>query len=280
MKKIGVIGAGVMGIGIAQCIVAQSSLYVVLIDINQAKIEKAKQNIYRNLKLQALQYQKPYDVPTLMDKINFTTDYDYLKEVDFVIESATEDWDVKQTIFKQIDQLCGNQCVFATNTSCLSITQIASLTVRPDKVIGIHFINPVEMKPVVEMIKGYHTSDDTIQIAESFLEYLGKSSVLINDYPGFVTNRLSHLFMNEAAFIVQDGVAEPEKIDDIFKKCYGHKMGPLETADLIGIDTVVNSLNILYQSYQDPKFRCCPLLKKMVYAGLLGVKTKEGFYKY
>ena len=157
---------------------------------------------------------------------------------------------------------------------------IASLTKRPTKVIGTHYMNPVPMKTTVETIRGFHTSDATIETTKQLLATMGKECILVNDYPGFVSNRISHLFMNEAAFVVQDQVASAQEVDDIFKQCYGHKMGPLETADLIGLDTVVNSLEVLYESYQDPKFRCCPLLRKMVDAGLLGVKSGEGFYTY
>ncbi|MBV9791144.1 MAG: 3-hydroxyacyl-CoA dehydrogenase family protein [Chloroflexi bacterium] len=141
-------------------------------------------------------------------------------------------------------------------------------------------MNPVYLKTSIEMIRGFYTSEETIAAATAFLAQLNKDAILVNDYPGFVANRISHLYMNEAAFVVQDQVANPKEVDDIFKKCYGHTMGPLETADLIGLDTVVHSLDVLYQSYQDSKFRCCPLLRKMVHAGLLGVKSGKGFYDY
>ncbi|WP_242655185.1 3-hydroxyacyl-CoA dehydrogenase family protein [Clostridium cellulovorans] len=176
---------------------------------------------------------------------------------------------------------CPNEsCLFLVNTSCISITKIASLTKRPDKVIGTHFMNPVHIKTAVEAIKGFYTSEETIEKTKELLSKMGKEMIIVNDLPGFVSNRISHLFMNEAAFVVQDQVAAPAEVDAIFKKCYGHVMGPLETADLIGLDTVVDSLEVLYESYQDPKFKCCPLLKKMVDANLKGRKTGKGFYDY
>lgn len=185
-----------------------------------------------------------------------------------------------KNVYGKIDNICDENCIFLVNTSCISITKIAALTKRPDKVIGTHFMNPVPQKKVVEVVKGYHTSEETIASLKELLANIGKEAIIVNDYPGFVSNRVSHLFMNEAAYVVQDQVASPESVDDIFKKCFGHAMVPLETADLIGLDTVVNSLDILYKSYQDPKFRCCPLLRKMVDAGLYGRKSGEGFYKY
>ena len=170
--------------------------------------------------------------------------------------------------------------IIAVNTSCISITKIAALTNMEKNILGMHFMNPVYLKDCVEVIRGYHTSDKTIDTALSFLNEIGKHGVVVNDLPGFVSNRISHLFMNEAVFTLQDSVADAKKIDTIFKECFGHHMGPLETADLIGLDTVYNSLIILYNSYKDPKYRPAPLLEKMVNAGLLGVKTKKGFYEY
>lgn len=281
MQVIGVLGAGVMGKGVAQSL-AQSGFKVVLVDISEKVLECAKKDIYNNIRFQALfnkngMNMEPDDAIT---HIEFTTDYDLLRSTDFIIENVTEKWDVKKTVYEHIDVICPEQCIFAVNTSCISITKIAALTKRPSRVIGTHFMNPVPMKTAVETIRGYHTSDETVDRLKGLLAKIGKECILVNDYPGFVSNRISHLFMNEAAFVVQDKVALPAEVDDIFKKCYGHKMGPLETADLIGLDTVVNSLDILYESYQDPKFRCCPLLRKMVDAGLYGMKSGQGFYTY
>lgn len=281
MIKVGIIGAGVMGRGVAQCL-AQSSVHVVLLDISEEILEKARDEIYNHVRLQALfKKSEALEAPDIViSRITFSMDYDLLKDVDFIIENATEKWDVKMEIYKRIDRICKDECIFAVNTSCLSITRIASLTGRPDKVIGTHFMNPVPMIHTVETIRGYHTSENTIEKTKKLFSAMGKDYILVNDFPGFVSNRISHLLMNEAAFIVQDQVASPQDVDDIFVKCYGHKMGPLGTADLIGLDTVVYSLDVLYDDFQDSKFRCCPLLRKMVDAGLLGRKSGQGFYSY
>jgi 3-hydroxybutyryl-CoA dehydrogenase len=281
MQKVGVIGAGVMGSGVAQSL-AQSGFDVILLDIGAAILDHARQEIYNNLRFQGF-FNQNKDLPgpeEVLEKIQFSTDYQMVKAVEFVIENVTEKWEVKKEVYQQLDQICPASCIFMVNTSCISITKVAALTQRPARVIGTHFMNPVPLKPAVEAIRGYHTAADTVEAVRELLAAMGKEMILVNDYPGFVSNRLSHLLMNEAAFVVQDQVASPQDVDDIFKKCYSHKMGPLETADLIGLDTVVNSLDILYQSYQDSKFRCCPLLRKMVDAGLLGRKSGQGFYNY
>ncbi|MGB3463917.1 MAG: 3-hydroxyacyl-CoA dehydrogenase family protein, partial [Cyclobacteriaceae bacterium] len=200
--------------------------------------------------------------------------------VDMVIENVSEDWSVKQNVYRELNQVCQQEVLYGVNTSCISITQVASLVDNPQKVIGMHFMNPAPLKGIVELVRGYHTSSDTIDRTKAFLKTIKKSAVVAEDMPGFIANRLSHLFMNEAAFLIQDRVGSAKDIDLLFRKGYGHAMGPLETADLIGLDTVVDSLEVLYQQYQDSKFRCCPLLKKMVAAGLKGKKSGEGFYKY
>lgn len=281
MVKVGVVGAGVMGRGVAQSI-AQSGNLVVLLDVSQDILEGAREEIYNSVRFQILFKKKEnLEAPdVVISRITFSIDYGLLNDVDYVIENATEKWEVKKEIYTKIDDICKDECIFAVNTSCLSITRIASLTKRPGNVIGTHFMNPVPMIPTVETIRGYHTSAETIEKTRMLLADMGKDCILVNDFPGFVSNRISHLLMNEAAFIVQDQVASPQDVDDIFKKCYGHKMGPLETADLIGLDTVVFSLDVLYQDFQDSKFRCCPLLRKMVDAGLHGRKSGQGFYTY
>lgn len=281
MDVIGVVGAGVMGRGVSQ-VFAQAGYEVRLIDLYDNVLADAKQQIYNNIRFQGLfnKEQKSHNPDEIIERIKFSKSYKILNGCDYVIENVTERLDVKTDVYKIIDDVCKDICIFAVNTSCISITQIASLTKRPLNVIGTHFMNPVHLIPAVEVIRGYHTSNDTVDRLKLLLASIGKESIVVNDYPGFVSNRISHLLMNEAAFIVQDQVASPKDVDEIFKKCYGHKMGPLETADLIGIDTVVNSLDVLYESYQDPKYRCCPLLRKMVYAGKLGRKVQEGFYSY
>lgn len=281
MSTIGVIGAGIMGRGVAQNL-AQGKHQVILVDISNEVLEQAKSDIYNKLRFQGL-FQKvaPMEEPeVVVSRIQFTTDYSLLKTVNIVIENVTEKWEVKKEVYQKMDSICPDVCIFLANTSCISITKIASLTKRPAQIIGTHFMNPVPLKAAVEVIRGFHTSEETLATTKALLESMGKESIVVNDYPGFVSNRISHLFMNEAAFVIQDQVATAQEVDEIFKKCYGHKMGPLETADLIGLDTVVHSLDVLYEAYQDPKFRCCPLLRKMVDAGLYGAKSGQGFYTY
>jgi 3-hydroxybutyryl-CoA dehydrogenase len=209
-----------------------------------------------------------------------TTDLQDVASCDFIIENVTEDWAVKQPVYEELDRVTPPEVCFGANTSCISITQIASATTRPANVVGIHLMNPVHLKPTVEVIRGFHTSDRTVDTLLQLFSLLSKEAIIVQDMPGFVSNRISHLFMNEAAFVLQDNVATAEEIDMIFKKCFGHKMGPLETADLIGLDTVMRSLDVLYESFQDPKYRCCPLLRKLVHAGHLGRKTGKGFHVY
>ena len=280
MKKIGVIGAGVMGRGVAQNL-AESGHEVILLDLSKDILEHAMLEIKKNVRLYRL-FNKtakgnPEEICSLIHPVK---NLEEMKEVKFVIENITEDIEKKKSLYGQMNQMFNSDCIFMVNTSCVSITKIASFMNKPDKVIGTHFMNPVPMIKAVEVIRGYHTSGETLQKVEELLRKMGKESIVVNDFPGFVSNRISHLMMNEAAFIVQDQVADPKTVDDIFKKCYGHKMGPLETADLIGLDTVVNSLDVLFESYNDTKFRCCPLLRKMVDAGLHGKKSGKGFYNY
>jgi len=281
VKKVGIIGAGTMGIGISVDLLLHS-INTVLVDISEKALEKAKNEISKNIRF-APMIQKDLpkvDINEAMKKIVYTLDIKEVADCDWIIENVTENWAVKEKVYKDLDSICKPDALFGVDTSCISITKVGSVTHRPDKIIGMHFMNPVYAKPVLEVMKGVHTSDDTIAKAEQFLAQLNKKAIIVNDLPGFVSNRVSHLFMNEAMYVVQDGVATPEQVDNIFKKCFGHKMGPLETADLIGLDTVMHSLNVLYESYQDPKFRCCPLLKKMVDAGFLGRKSGKGFHDY
>jgi len=209
-----------------------------------------------------------------------TTDLRDVASCDFIIENVTENWEIKKQVYENLERVMPTEICFGANTSCISITKIGSATKRPANVVGIHLMNPVYLKPTVEVIRGFHTSDRTIDILLQLFSRLEKEAIIVEDMPGFVSNRISHLFMNEAAFALQDHVATAEKIDAVFKKCFGHKMGPLETADLIGLDTVMRSLDVLYESFQDPKYRCCPLLRKLVHAGHLGRKTGKGFHVY
>lgn len=282
MKKIGVIGAGVMGRGVAQDL-AQTQHEVVLMDISKSILDSAKKEIYQSIRFHSFMNKDDevsYNPDELIERINFTTNDKDLADVEFVVENATEKWEVKQSIYEKIDAICNPEVVFAANTSAISITRIGGVTSRPDKVVGMHFMNPVPMKRTVEVIRGYHSNDQSIQTAKDFLAGMNKTAVVVNDMPGFVSNRVLMLTVNEAIFLIQDQVSVATDVDKIFKECFGHKMGPLETADLIGLDTILYSLDVLYESYNDSKYRPCPLLKKMVDAKLFGRKSGKGFYNY
>lgn len=281
IQTVGVVGAGVMGIGVAQNL-AQTGHQVILVDISENTLDKAKHEIRNNIRFQGFfkKSDKTETPDSILDKIEFSTNYKMLENSDFIVENVTEKWDIKKEVYPLLDSICPANCVFAANTSAIPITQIASATKRADKVVGIHFMNPVPMKPMVEMIRGYHTSGITIEIAKKMLAQMGKECIIVNDSPGFVSNRVLMLTINEAVFLLQDQVSTAEDIDKIFKSCFGHKMGPLETADLIGLDTILFSIEVLYESFNDSKYRPCPLLKKMVNAGLHGRKSGKGFYAY
>lgn len=277
-ESVGVIGAGVMGQGVALTL-GQYGFRVILIDLNESILDKAKQNM--NEQFYGYSFiNENFDNENFMDNITFTTDYSLLKDVDFVVENIPEILEEKKKVYEKISLICKKECIFCVNTSCISITEVATFSDRMEQVIGVHFMNPVPLIPTVEAIRGKKTTDETIEKTNDLIRKIGKRSIVINDSVGFVSNRISHLMMNEAAYLVYEGVATPEQIDDIFRSCYGHKMGPLETADLIGLDTVTNSLQILYDNYKDKKFRCCPLLKDMVRVNELGRKSGKGFYRY
>jgi 3-hydroxybutyryl-CoA dehydrogenase len=281
IETVGVIGAGVMGRGVAQAL-AHTNHQVILIDVVESALEQAVHEIQQNLRFSAFFQPTTDDLEAedILRRITPTTDYAALSAVDFVIENAIERWEVKQPIYQQIDLICRADCIFAVNTSAISITRLASLTTRAPQVLGMHFMNPVPLKPMVEVIRGFHTSDETIATAKALLTQMGKDSIVVNDAAGFVTNRVMMLTVNEAIFLLHEQVAAVEEIDRLFKLCFGHKMGPLETADLIGLDTVLLSIEVLYESFGDSKYRPCPLLKKMVDAGLYGRKSGRGFYTY
>ena len=281
IQVVGVVGAGVMGRGVAQNL-AQMNHQVVLLDVSEEILEHAKQEIRNQLRFQGLfnKSEKMESPDDILKRIKFSTNYQLLKDADFAIENVTEKWQIKEDVYTKIDAICPEHCVFAANTSAISITRIASATKRALQVIGMHFMNPVLMKPMVEVIRGYHTSEKTIEIAKDLLANMGKECIIVNDMPGFVSNRVLMLTINEAIFLVQEQVASVEDVDRIFKSCFGHKMGPLETADLIGLDTILFSIEVLYESFNDSKYRPCQLLKKMVDAGLYGCKSGQGFYAY
>jgi 3-hydroxybutyryl-CoA dehydrogenase len=281
LTKVGVVGAGNIGTGVVADLVLHS-ISVVIVDVSKQVLERAETKILKTIRFAPLLSKtvSKLSKSKALEFMLFTTNFDELAPCEFVIENVTEDWKVKKEVYERLDRVMPPDICFGANTSCISITKIGSAMQRPANVVGIHFMNPVNMMPTVEVIRGYHTSDRTLEVVAQLFSQLNKEAIVVEDLPGFVSNRISHLFMNEAAFVLQDNIATAEKIDVIFKKCFGHKMGPLETADLIGLDTVVRSLDVLYESYQDPKYRCSPLLRKMVDAGHLGRKSGKGFYVY
>lgn len=281
-KTVGVVGAGVMGVGVAQNLV-ERGMRTVLVDLSEPILAKARDAIRNSLRVAGMFRRggaSGADPEQLLAHIEFTTDYARLGAVDFVVENAVEKLAIKAEIYPRLDAVCGPDCIFAANTSAISITKLGSFTQRPDRVLGMHFMNPVPMKAMVEVIRGHHTSEESLARGRAFLAQLGKEAVIVNDLPGFVSNRVLMLTVNEAIWLVQDGVATAADVDKIFRSCFGHKMGPLETGDLIGLDTILYSLDELFSAYGDPKFRRAPLLQRMVDAGLHGRKSGEGFYKY
>lgn len=279
--QINIIGAGVIGSGVAQ-LFAQYGHTVFLIDTCNKQLEKAKQNILNNLRHQKIlkNLQIMGEPRHIINNITFTDSYSVLKNAEFIIENITENWQLKKSLYLELNNICSTSCFFGVNTSAISITKVASLVKNPDRVVGMHFMNPVPMMPMVEVIKGYHTSESTLGKVKQLLGQVDRQYIIVNDSIGFVTNRAMMIFVNEAIFMLQEGVASVEEIDTLFRQCFGHKMGPLQTADLIGLDTVLYSLEVLYEELNDPKYRPCWLLKKMVNAGTHGEKTKKGFYTY
>lgn len=275
---IGVIGAGVMGQGVAYQF-AKSGYNVTLIDISEDILEKARREI-RNITRHDMLFNKPAQPINVSDAITYATELHSLSDHAFIVENTTENTDIKKAVYQDLHKVIGNETIVAANTSAVSITKLGGMLPEPRNVLGIHFMNPVHMKPTVEVIRGHHTSDKTIDTALGYLDSVGIAGVVVQDYPGFVSNRVLMLTVNEAIFTLQDGVATVADIDKIFRECFGHKMGPLETADLIGLDTILYTLEVLFESYNDPKFRPAPLLRKMVDAHLHGRKSGEGFYSY
>jgi 3-hydroxybutyryl-CoA dehydrogenase len=281
LGRIGVLGAGNIGVGVVTDLVLHG-IPTVVVDLTKDILERAQAEVLNNVRFAPL-LSKTLPLASrdeALQRMTLTTNLKDLASCDFIIENVTEDWEIKKPLYQQLGELAPPEVCFGANTSCISITQIGSASGRPANVVGGHFMNPVHLKPAVEVIRGFHTSDLAVSTLLQLLSQLKKEAIIVEDMPGFVSNRISHLFMNEAAFVLQDNVSTAEKIDMIFKKCFGHTMGPLETADLIGLDTVVHSLDVLYESFKDPKYRCCPLLRKLVHAGHLGRKSGKGFYTY
>ncbi|MBE7442071.1 MAG: 3-hydroxybutyryl-CoA dehydrogenase [Flavobacteriales bacterium] len=281
MKNVAVIGAGTMGNGIAHTF-AQKGYKVNLIDISQTALDKAIGTITKNLdRMVAKQTISASDkANTLMNLKTFTDMTEGVKEVQLVVEAATENIDLKLKIFKNLDEITDPSVILASNTSSISITKIASVTNRADKVIGMHFMNPVPIMKLVEIIRGYSTTAETTAIIMELSKNLGKVPVEVNDYPGFVANRILMPMINEAIITLYEGVAGVEEIDTVMKLGMAHPMGPLQLADFIGLDVCLSILNVLHDGFGNPKYAPCPLLVNMVTAGKMGVKSGEGFYNW
>lgn len=281
IKRVAVIGAGTMGNGIAH-IFAQHGFKVNLIDVSQLQLDKALTFITKNLDRQISKnaISEETKIKTLENIITLTSLSAGVKDADLVVEAATENVDLKLKIFKQIDEAASANCILATNTSSISITKIASVTTRPQQVIGMHFMNPVPVMKLVEIINGYATSKEvTIEITE-LAKQLGKVPCEVNDYPGFIANRILMPMINEAVYSLYEGVAGVEQIDTVMKVGMAHPMGPLQLADFIGLDVCLSILRVLHDGFGNSKYAPCPLLINMVTAGFLGIKSGEGFYKY
>ncbi|CEH30744.1 3-hydroxybutyryl-CoA dehydrogenase [Aneurinibacillus migulanus] len=280
VKKFMVIGAGQMGSGIAQ-VAAQAGLNVVLHDVKEEFVNRGLGVITKNLTRDVEKGRKSEEEKqAILDRIVLSTDINNAKDVDFVVEAVVENMDVKTAIFKQLDEITPTHAILASNTSSLPITEIAAVTNRPEKVIGMHFMNPVPVMKLIEVIRGLATSDETYRIVAELSEKMSKVAVEVNDFPGFVSNRVLMPMINEAIYCVYEGVATPEAIDEVMKLGMNHPMGPLTLADFIGLDTCLYIMEVLHEGFGDSKYRPCPLLRKYVKAGWLGRKSGRGFYVY
>lgn len=281
MKNIAVIGAGTMGNGIAH-VFAQTGYQVSLIDVSQSSLDKGMATITKNLdRLIAKDKISESDKEATLNRlVTFTSIAEGVKEAELVVEAATENVNLKLKIFEELEASTPANCILASNTSSISITKIASATKRPDKVIGMHFMNPVPIMKLVEIIRGYSTSDETMKTIVEITRQLNKIPVEANDYPGFVSNRILVPMINEAIYTLYEGVAGVEEIDQVMMLGMAHPMGPLQLADFVGLDVALSICNVLYEGFGNPKYAPCPLLVNMVQAGKLGVKSGEGFYSY
>jgi 3-hydroxybutyryl-CoA dehydrogenase len=280
IKTVGVLGAGTMGNGIAH-VFARAGYRVILRDVEKRFLDRGLETIAKNLDREVKKGKlAEADKPAVLARIDATTDSAKLAAADFAVEAVPEQLDLKLRVLKEADAALRPGVILASNTSSISITQLAAQTSRPERFIGMHFMNPVPMMQLVEVIRGLATSDDAFATTMSLCEKLEKKAVAVNDAPGFVSNRVLMPLINEAVFCVMEGVATPEAVDAVMKMGMNHPMGPLELADFIGLDVCVDILEVLYKGFGDPKYRACPLLRKYVAAGWLGRKSGRGFYKY
>jgi 3-hydroxybutyryl-CoA dehydrogenase len=280
IARVGVIGAGTMGNGIAH-VFARSGYSVILCDIEQKFLQRGLETIRKNLdreiaKNKTTEAQKS----ETLNRIESTVDRARLAECDFIVEAASEKLEIKSELFRDLDRRCRPEVILASNTSSISITKLAAVTKRPQKIIGMHFFNPVPVMKLIEIVRGLATSDETFQTVRELALKLEKTPVEVNDAPGFVSNRVLMPLLNEAMYTVMEGVATPEAVDEVFKLGMNHPMGPLTLADFIGLDVCLDIMRVLHNGLGDPKYRPCPLLVKMVDAGWLGKKSGHGFYKY
>jgi 3-hydroxybutyryl-CoA dehydrogenase len=280
IQKVGVIGAGTMGNGIAH-VFAASGHSVILCDIEQSILDRALATVTKNLD-RALAKNKITEAQKteILQRIKPATNRSVLSDCDFIVEAAAEKFELKSELFRELDRICRPEVILASNTSSISITKLGAVTRRADKVIGMHFFNPVPVMALVEIVRGLVTSNETFQAVRELAMKLGKTPVEVNDAPGFVSNRVLMPLLNEAMYTVMEGVATPEAVDEVFKLGMAHPMGPLTLADFIGLDICLDIMRVMHNGLGDPKYRPCPLLIKMVDAGRLGKKSGQGFYKY
>ena len=278
--RIGVVGAGTMGNGIAQAF-AMAAHPVVMVDVDQKFLDRGLATVKKSLsKLAEKGRMTPQDAEQVLGRISVSLRLEDCGNCGLVVEAASEDVGVKKALFARLDKACRPDAILATNTSTISVTEIAAATGRPDKVVGMHFMNPVPLMKLVEVVKGLATAPETVQTIVALAEKLGKAPVVVNDSPGFVSNRVLLPMINEAVFALEEGVAGAEAIDTVMKLGMNHPMGPLALADLIGLDVCLNIMEVLHAGFSDSKYRPCPLLRQLVAAGRLGRKTGRGFYEY